>query len=132
MKVLSFVPPAALSLVLAFGCADEPGDPGEDGDYSACDPAPANNQVITCDSLLRSVEDLCGLDLSVDPCLCAAEVEPCITEQQWLQSVLDCEKSAGDCVGYIDCLEQVGENAGACDSPVDWSCITTGGDTAAE
>jgi hypothetical protein len=43
-----------------------------------------------------------------------------------LQSILDCEDSAGDCTEYIACLEAVGESpVEGCDSPNEWGCITT-------
>lgn len=122
------------TLALAAGCDDGDGGGGErQGDYSACTDALApnpNNQFVTCDSVMRGVEDYCGFSLTIDTCACAAEILDCITEGAWLQAILDCEKDASDCTSYIDCLTLVGPSpVEGCDSPNEWDCITTIGGT---
>jgi hypothetical protein len=118
---------AVLAIGLAAtGCADEPTKkgPGEGGDYTTCDPAPANNQIVVCDSLKKAVESYCGFSLTVMPCECADEVFSCIENTAWLQTILDCEPASSDCNTYINCLESLGD-ADGCENPAEWSCITT-------
>jgi hypothetical protein len=114
---------AALLVAAAVaGCGDDPDDPKGGGDYSECGEL-ANNQTVTCDSVLRGVEDLCGFNLTVDPCACAAEVADCISETGWLEQIIFCEDDSADCAAYIACLEAVGDSPSGCDSAVNWDCI---------
>jgi len=116
---------AMLTAALALtACADEPGDPGAGGDYSECGEL-KNNQMVTCDSILRAVEGLCGFNLTIDPCLCAARVENCVGDVDWLEKIIDCEGGSADCFGYIDCLREAGDGPSGCANPVSWNCIVT-------
>jgi hypothetical protein len=108
--------------VSVAACADDPDDPKASGDYSACGEL-QNNQIVTCDSVLRSVEDLCGFNLTVDPCACAAEIADCISETGWLEQIIFCEDDSADCAAYIACLQAVGDSPSGCDSAVSWDCI---------
>jgi hypothetical protein len=113
---------ALLAAAALAGCADDPGDPEAGGDYSECGEV-ANNQIVTCDSVLRAVEGLCGFNLTVEPCSCAAEVADCISETGWLEQIIFCEDDSADCAGYIACLDAVGDSPSGCDSAVTWDCI---------
>ena len=134
-----------ITMVLAVGftvaCGDDPkkGNAGAGGDYTACTEAPQNNPIMICDSLMRSVENLCGFSLTVDACACYNEVAPCAVSSEgiseivmaFLEGILACEDSAGTCSEYMTCLELLGE-VDNCDNPVDWSCITTEGEEQTE
>jgi hypothetical protein len=122
MRTLFQIVMASLLAAAIGSCADDPGDPLAGGDYTECGEV-ANNQRVTCDSVLRAVEDLCGFNLTVDVCACAAEVADCISETGWLEQIIGCEESSAGCTEYIACLDLVGDSPSGCDSAVDWDCI---------
>ncbi|MBW2278046.1 MAG: hypothetical protein JRF63_11165 [Deltaproteobacteria bacterium] len=124
-------------MVLAVGftvaCGDEPKkDSSVGGNYTECTDAPQTNPITICDSMMVSVEDLCGFSLTVDACACYNEVAPCAVSSEgisevvmaFLEGILACEDSSATCSEYMTCLEVLGE-VDNCDNPVNWSCITT-------
>ncbi len=129
----SFALFAVLGIVLSLttGCVEqkENKNPTTGGDYSACDPVPQNNQMVVCDDFKLAVEELCGFNLTVEPCGCAAALAGCISEdtgdKAWLDTILDCRTSASDCPSYINCLGAVGEAPSGCTAPSQWDCIVT-------
>ncbi len=128
MLYRSFVLFASLGIVLAFttGCSEpEKNDSIEGADYSTCDPVPINNQIVICDDFKLAVEELCGFNLTVEPCGCVAAITGCTEDKAWLATILDCRTSAADCPSYINCVGAVGESPSGCTSPVQWDCIVT-------
>lgn len=121
---LARLAPVLLAAALPIACADDPGDPAGSADYAGCGEL-QNNQMVTCDSLYRGVEELCGFNLTIDPCGCADEVLDCVQDRAWLEQILACEESAAGCTEYIACLEAVGEAPSGCDAPTDWDCLTS-------
>jgi len=121
----------ALGLAMA-GCDDEKGY-STTGDYSACPEGTivdySDNQKTVCNDLKKGVEELCGFDLTVDVCVCAAQVGTCIEDTAWLQVILDCRSGAATCVDYMTCLEAAGESPTGCADPTTWECIVSTSDT---
>ena len=131
----SFALFAVLGIVLSCitGCVEQKENNNNPigADYSACDPVPLNNQVKICDDFKLAVEELCGFNLTVEPCGCAAALTGCISDEEivgniaWLESILNCRTSASDCPSYINCLGAVGDAPSGCKAPVEWDCIVT-------
>lgn len=119
----------------AAGC-DDPKDYSTAGDYSACPEGTivdfSDNQKTVCDDLKKGVEELCGFELTVDVCACAAQLTACIDDTAWLQLILDCGSAAGTCVDYMTCLEAAGESSAGCTNPTTWECIVSTADTDAQ
>lgn len=116
---------AALALFAAGSGCDDEGNFTEGADYSQCEGEIINNQEVVCNSLKTGVEDLCGFSLTIDPCVCAGEVQPCTTDTAWLEQIMDCSGAASDCGSYTICLEGVGESPSGCSNPTEWECIVT-------
>ena len=116
-----------IALSLTLGCVEqkENKNTGEGADYSTCDPVPINNQMVICDDFKAAVEELCGFNLTVEPCGCAAAITGCTADQAWLSTILDCRTSAADCPSYINCVGAVGESPSGCMAPSSWDCIIT-------
>ena len=125
-----------LALVTAPGCGDSSSNdfyPDAGSPYGACEEGVmldySENQSLICDDLILGVEDLCGFDRTVDPCVCASAIGPCIADTDWLQLILGCRTSTTTCLEYIACLEGVGTSPTGCTDPTTWECIISSTDT---
>jgi hypothetical protein len=120
---------AVFGVVLPFsmGCVEQKENKNNTAgnDYSTCDPVPINNQIVICDDFKLAVEELCGFNLTVEPCGCVTAIEGCTGDQAWLATILDCRTSATDCPSYINCVGAVGESPSGCTAPVQWDCLIT-------
>ena len=126
----------ALVLVASFGCNQENSKaftPSTGGDYTVCPAGTivdfSDNQKVICDDLIGGVEEICGFDLTVDPCPCAAALAACTADTAWLQLILDCRTNSVDCAAYITCLQGVGTSPSGCTDPTTWECIVSTADT---
>jgi len=121
----------ALALAAASGC-DDPKKFDRGGDYSGCAEGTivdfSDNQKIICDDLKDGVEQLCGFDLTVEPCACAAALAACTADTAWLQAILDCRTASATCIDYTACLETVGVSPSGCTDPTTWECIVSATD----
>jgi hypothetical protein len=115
----------ALIFTVAFGCDSKKFASADN--YAACAEGVivdfSDNQKVVCDDLKAGVEDLCGFDLTVEPCTCAAQLTACTGDTAWLQTILDCRSGSSTCVAYMTCLEGVGASPSGCTDPTTWECI---------
>ena len=125
----SFTLFAVLGIILSLmtGCVEQKENKNAvvGADYSTCDPVPINNQMVICDDFKLAVEDLCGFNLTVEPCGCVAAITGCTEDTAWLDTILNCRESATDCPSYINCVGAVGDSPNGCKAPVSWDCIVT-------
>jgi hypothetical protein len=122
----------ALGLAASVGCDGSKDFTATGVDFSTCEGEILNNQKVICTDLTTGVQDLCGFDLTVEPCCCVAQIATCTTDTAWLQMVLDCRTNSGSCTEYMACLEVVGTSPSGCTDPTTWECIVSATDAGAQ
>jgi hypothetical protein len=95
----------------------------------------SENETLVCDDLALGVEELCGFELTLDVCVCATAIVPCVSDTGWLEALLACRTGSTECGQYISCLEDAGDGAGeedaVCANPTTWECLTIDADAGA-